>query len=211
MDDDWRLQIDFEEQQHSARLLKRLAAELEHDLSTEYGDRMAVSRAGERVFVYAGSREQSEGSRALIERLAGEHGWSIETDLKRWHPIAEEWEDPDKPVPDGQAAVTAEHEELMATERREAAQRGNPEFEVRIQLQTRHEAVRLDKELRAEGIPTVRRFNFLLLGATDEDSAKTMAEELRSDVPAEAAISVEGTWQMAFAESRPNPFAIFGL
>ena len=208
--DDWRLQVDFEEQRHLAHMVDRLeAADLEHDLSTEYGDRVVVSRDGDTVFLYAGSRERSEQARTLIEQLARKHEWRLTTDLKRWHPVAEEWEDPDKALPTGATATAAEREELMAGERREAAN-GHPEFEVRVKFPSRHEAVRADEKLRDEGIPTVRRFNFLLLGAADEDSAKEIAEQLRTKVAADARISVEGTWELAYGERPHNPFAIFG-
>ena len=211
MNDDWRLQIDLHDEKHLRPLVERLdARELEHDLSDAFHDRVIVSRNDKRVFLYAGSREQAEQARKLILTLAEQHGWTVDADLKRWHPTAEDWEDPDKPLPEGDAAQIAEHEALMAAERKETAETGDPEFEVRVDLPSRHEAIRFAERLRAEGLPAVQRWKFLLVGATDEDSAKLLAERIRGEAPSGSQVNVEGTWKEAYAERPPNPFAVLG-
>ena len=211
MNDDWRLQIDIREETHSRQLLERLdARELQHDLSSAFHDRVIVTRDDSRVFLYAGAREQAERARDLIGTLASKHGWTVDADLRRWHPTAEDWEDPDKPLPDGDAAQRAEHDALIAAERREMEERGQPEFEVRVDLPSRHDAVRLAERLRGEGLPAVHRWKFLLVGATDEDSAKALAERIRSEAPSGSRVNVEGTWKAAYAERPPNPFAVLG-
>jgi hypothetical protein len=211
MNDDWRLQVDFQEEQHVRSLLERLdARELEHDLSDAFHDRVIVSRDGDLVFLYAGTREQAESAGKLVDKLAAEHGWNVDAELTHWHPTAEEWEDPDLPLPDGDAAKAAEHAALIATERRETQERGHPEYEVRIDLPSHHDAVRFEEQLRSEGLPAVQRGRYLLVGATDEDQAKTLAERIEAEAPADSDVRAEGTWQAAYAERPPNPFAIFG-
>jgi hypothetical protein len=211
MNDDWRLQVDLHEPGHAGPLEDLLGArELEHDLSNEFQDRVIVSRDGARVFLYAGSREQAERARELIVKLDEQEQWSADVDFKRWHPIAQEWEDPDEPLPKDDGGGSAEHEAMLAEERRRTEESGHPEFEVRVDLSSRHEAERLAERLRAEGLPTVRRWRYLLVGADDEDSAKALADRLREEAPADAQVSAEGTWQEAYAERPPNPFAVFG-
>jgi hypothetical protein len=211
MNDDWRLQVDFHEEGHAHLLMDHLGAtELEHDLSGAFHDRLIVSRDGDRVFVYGGSREQVEGARELLLSLAQQHGWKLDSDLKRWHPVAEDWEDPDKPLPDAEARKRVEHEALIATERQEAEERGHPEFEVRIDLQSHHEASHLADKLRQEGLLPVHRWRFVLLGAADEDSANALADRIREEASSGSRVSVEGTWKAAYAERPANPFAIFG-
>jgi len=211
VNDDWRLEVKPHEPAHAASLVDHLEArELEHDLSTAFHDRVIVSRNGVHVFLYAGSRDQAEGARDLVLALAKRHGWNLDVDFKRWHPVAEDWEDPDKPLPDGPSAELVEHETLIAAERKETEERGHPEFEVRIDLPTRHDALRFAEQLRNEGLPVVHRWRFVLVGATDEDSAKALAERIRAEAPPGSRVSAEGTWQAAYAERPPNPFAVLG-
>ena len=162
------------------------------------------------MFLYAGTREQAERAQDAIEVEARQHEWRLEVDLRHWHPIAEEWEDPDKPLPSDDAARLAERAELMAREREDTAARGYPEFEVRVDLPSHHEAVRLSDQLRQEGLPTVHRWRYLLVGATDEDSAKALAGRIRAEAPIGSRVNVEGTWAIVNAEQPPNPFAVLG-
>lgn len=211
MSDDWRLQVDLHDAGDARSLVELLdSSELQHDLSAAYHDRVIVSHDDACVFLYAGSRKQTEHARELVLTLAKRHGWSVDPDLKHWHPSAEEWEDSDVPLPATDAARLAEHEALIDTERRETEERGYPEFEVRADLQSRHEAIRFAERLRGEGLPVVHRWRFLLVGATDEDNAKALAERIRGEAPSGTRVSVEGTWKAAYAERPPNPFAVLG-
>lgn len=211
MNEDWRLQVDLHDAKHAQPLVAQLdARELEHDLSNAFHDRVIVSRDGARVFLYAGNREQLDAARDLILGLAEQHGWTVDADLRHWHPDAEDWEDPDKPLPAGHAARIAEHEALIAAERKETEENGYPEFEVRVDLPSRHDAVRFAERLRGEGLPVVHRWRFLLVGVTDEDSGKALAERIRSEAPSDSRVSVEGTWKAAYDERPPNPFAFLG-
>jgi hypothetical protein len=211
MNDEWRLQIDVQGERDAGSLTQRLdAAELEHELSDAFHDRLIVSGDGPRVFVYAGTREQAERARDLIAKLAARHSWELSSELTHWHPEAEEWEDPDLPLPDSDAARVAEHEELIAVERRRLAETGEPEFEVRVDLPSHGEAGRFAEMLRAEGLPAVRRWKYLVVGATDEDSAKALATRLEGEAPAGSKVTVEGSGQVAYAERPANPFAVFG-
>jgi hypothetical protein len=211
VNDDWRLQVDMAADDHAHALTERLAAQqLEHELSAAFHDRVIVSRDGARVFLYAGTRAQAERARDAIEADADQHGWELEVDFRHWHPIAEEWEDPDEPLPTDDAARRAEREALVARERERTAETGQPEFEVRVDLPSRHRAMELAAQLQEEGIPTVHRWRYLLVGATDEDSAKRLADRIRNEAPTGSRVSVEGTWAKAYAEQPPNPFAVLG-
>lgn len=211
MNDDWRLQIDLQEEAQAHALTERLDDHhLQHELSEEFHDRIIVTRDGARVFLYAGTREQAERARDILEAAARQHGWALEVDFRRWHPTAEEWEDPDKPLPESDAAKLAEREALMTREREETAKRGYPEFEVRVDLPSRHDAAELSEQLRKEGLPTVRRWRYLLVGAADEDSAKALADRIQKEATTGSRVKVEGTWAAADGERAPNPFAVLG-
>jgi hypothetical protein len=219
VNDDWRLQIDPHAPARPEHVVERLEAaatgraearELGHDLSVEFRDKVIVSREEARLFLYAGTREQAEAARRLVERLAQEHGWTLDLELRRWHREAEDWEDPDEPLPAGPESRGAEHAALIEAERKHSAATGRPEFEVRADLRSRGEAARLAKRLNAEGLPAVHRWRYLLVGATDEDAAKELAERIRGEAPPDSHVYVEGTWQEALAEQPPNPFAFLG-
>jgi hypothetical protein len=210
MNDEWRLRIDVGEPGQARSLSERLgAAELEHELSRAFGDRLIVSVDGPRLFVYAGTRRQAEQAGELIAGLGRAHEWEAEATLSHWHPEAERWEDPDLPLPDGDAARLAEHAKLIAAERAEAAA-GEPEFEVRLDFASHGDAARFAEVLRAEGLPAVRRWKYLVVGAADEDSARALAARLESEAPGGSEVAVEGSGQVAWAERPPNPFAVFG-
>jgi hypothetical protein len=206
--DDWRVRIDLHDAGAASKLTE-LLEKSEHDLEADFDDRVAVSRDGGEVFCYTGTRALAERVEALVRSLATENGWEIETDLKRWHPVAEEWEDANEPLPTGPAEA-AEHAELIEREREEVAERGYPEFEVRVELPSHRDAVEFVEKLRQEGLPYVQRWKYVLIGATDEDTAAALAQRLRVEAPPGSKVQVEGTWRAVQAESPFNRFAVFG-
>jgi hypothetical protein len=211
VNDDWRLQVDPRDPSHTQALTERLEArELEHDLSDAFHDRLIVTREDARVFLYAGSKEQAESARELLLSLAQQHGWELDLELKHWHPAAEDWEDPDKPLPADDGARVGEHEALIAAERKQVEATGRPEFEVRVDLPSHHDALQLVERLRSEGLLPVHRWKYVLVGATDEDNAKALAERIEAEAPPGSEVKAEGTWQAVYAERPANPFAILG-
>jgi hypothetical protein len=211
MNDDWRLQIDFVEEGFGDALHDRLdAEELEHDLSNAFQDRVIVSNDGTTIFLYAGDREQAEKAQKLVERLTAEDGEEVKVSFTRWHPEAEEWRPADEPLPDDAAAKAEEHGARVAREREESAENGSPEYEVRVDLPSHKEAREFAERLQAEGLPTVHRWKYVLLGAADEDSANRLAERIRGEVPAGSSVAVEGTWSEAYAERPHSPFWFLG-
>jgi len=211
MNDDWRLQIDFVDEGVLDALHDRLdAEELEHGLSEAFRDRVIVSRDKTTIFIYAGTKEQAEKAQTLVERLTREDEEEVTVDFRRWHPIGEEWRPAGEPIADEPGEEHAEHDELMRREMKETEERGYPEFEVRVDLPSRHEARRFAEQLRAEGLPAVHRWRYLLVGAIDEDQAKELAERIQPEAPEGSEVKAEGTWQAAYAERPRSPFSFLG-
>lgn len=211
MNDDWRLEVDFDDSSQIGLLAEQLEArELEHELSSAFHDRVIVSRDEDKVLLYAGDRAQAEAARDLVLGIAQQHDWKLEVDFRHWHPIAEKWEDPDIPLPSGDAAMKAEHEEMIAAERRQTEKSGHPEYEVRVDLPSFREASQFADALRSEDLPVVHRWKFLLIGVPDEDSGKELVERIQEQAPPDSRVNLEGTWAAAYAERPPSPFAIFG-
>lgn len=211
MNDDWRLRIDLHDDGFAHRLSELLESEeLEHDLERSFHDRVVVSVDGPTVFCYTGTRSQAEGVEQVVRQLTDEHGWKLDVELAHWHPTAEQWEDPDLPLPTDQAAAVHEREERVEQEREESAEQGYPEFEVRVQCSNRAHAGELAGRLEHEGIPNLHRWSYILIGATDEDSANALAERLRGEAPAGAQVTVERNQRAIYDNLPRSPFAVLG-
>jgi hypothetical protein len=82
--------------------------------------------------------------------------------------------------------------------------------EVRVECTSRDEASEVSSKLETEGIEHVHRHSYLLVGATDEESAQALAERLKGEIPSDATVTVELN-RRAVYDSRPlNPFWILG-
>ena len=212
MSDDWRLRIELASHDDARQLARRLGdRELEHDLERTYGETVVVSVDGAEVFCYCGTRRQAEAAARLIAEIAGREGLTPEVTLGHWHPLAERWEDPDVPLPadPDDSEATVERAERLADERSESAEQGYPDFEVRIDLPSRHAAGELSQRLDDEGLAHVRRWSTLLIGAADEASAAALADRLRGEVGSVSRVTV-GRNERAIYDALPHPFAVLG-
>jgi hypothetical protein len=212
MSDDWRLQAGLFDDGAARELTERLAAErLGENVETAFGDQLIVSVDGPDVFCYAGDRAQAELAADAIRTIAAERGWDVELRVERWHPTAEEWEDADVPLPTTDAELAAEHARRVAKEREESAERGYAEYEVKIQCSTHRETVELAERLREEGLPLLRRWRYLLIGASDEDAANALADRLRAEAPAGSTVVAEVSQRAAWDDDPSRgSFAVFG-
>jgi hypothetical protein len=222
MNDDWRLQIDFVADGLDDALLDRLdARELENDLSEAFLDRVIVTRNGTTVFLYAGDREQAEKAQRLIEEFARREEEDVDIAFTRWHSVAQNWKPANVPLPADDAARAAEHQERIAAERKEVEEQGYPDYEVAVGLSSNEEAEKLADRYRAEGLPTVQRWDIVLVGVTDVDHAHATAERVRAETPPGTEVAVQGTLrdiETTLGEyddlddlSAANPFSFFGI
>jgi hypothetical protein len=166
--------------------------ELSDEASRTLG-RPAISHDKDDVFLYTDSAESAEAARAALQRALTEAGVPAEVALARWHPVEERWEDASAPLPRDAQQQAAEHERLIAEEDRESAADGAPDWEVRITLPSHHAANEFAERLQGEGIPVLRRWRHLVVGANDEDQAQSLAERLRAEAPEGSELVVEGS------------------
>jgi hypothetical protein len=212
MSEDWRLHVGLVDKGAARALTERLEAEqLGEGLQTAFGDQLIVSGDGADVFCYAGERAQAEMAANKIRAIATEHGWDVQLELRRWHPDAEEWEDADKPLPSTDSERAAEHAQRVAKEREESAERGYAEYEVKVHCSSHRDTVNLAHRLHDEGLPIVRRWKYLLVGASDEDAANALAERLRAEAPTGATVTAEVSQRAAWDDDPSRgSFAMFG-
>jgi hypothetical protein len=211
MNDDWRLHIDLHDDGVAHRLGESLQAEeLEHDLERSFADKVVVSVDGNDVFCYTGTRVQAEAAQRLIEKLIADQHWDAEVELTHWHPTAERWEPADEPEPTDPQHVAQERAERVADERAESAEKGYPEYEVRVECGSRHDARHLVERLETENIPAMHRWSVVLIGANDSETAEQLAERLRGELPG-LEIVVELNSRDVYADMRSaNPFRVLG-
>jgi hypothetical protein len=191
MTDDWRIRIELPEEGHATVLLSRLGLDLgskARELARELeGRRLAVSRDGSEVFVYASSRREVEQAHAVVEAELVDEGLdSSMSRIERWLHDEERWSDEK-----GSASV---EEETLA--------KGYAPWEVRVECASHEEAQELADRLEGEGFGVVRRFRYLIAGTASEHEARELAGRLHGDVEPGG----ELVWEVA----PQNPFAIFG-
>src|SRR5881398_2592741 len=190
-EDDWRIRIEVEEEEHAAGLLERLAGELgseARELAEELKERrLAVSRDDDTLFVYADTRTEAEQAYKVIEAELAESGIQARTSrVEHWLDEEDRWDD----EPPGE---TWEEEEL---------ERGFAPWEVRVECPSRQEARDLADRLEAEGYKPERRFHYLIVGTATREDADALAARLHGEV--------EPGGELVYETSPANPFAIFG-
>lgn len=211
MADDWRLTVDFDDEGDGTQLVEWLAARrFESDELERLGGRVAVSRDGPRVFLYANTAELARDADGVVRALLSSEGRQATMALERWHPVEQDWKDAGLPLPETEEELRAERDRQQAREAAESLESGEAEWEVRVSLPSREATSELAERLEGEGIPVTRRSTFLLVGAVNQDEATALAERLRAEASGGATVEVEPGGAMVWEVSPRNPFAVFG-
>jgi hypothetical protein len=191
-DDDWRVTVTLQDEAHVGRLLESVREhEVEDAVRRRLGHRVAVSAEGPSIFLYAGTENAAREADRVVRELTEQRGLAADFALDRWHPVEEGWENADATMPQTAEQRAAEHQRLEEDETRESLASGYAQWEVRIELPSRHAAVKLAERLRAEGRSVVRRWTLLVLGANDSDDASALALQIKKEAPADATVQVQ--------------------
>ncbi len=188
--DDWRIRIELPDEEGARGLLERLglarrdAEELADELREH---RLAVSRDGDTVFVYAASGVQAEQASRIVEQELQEAGWEpTRLVTERWLDEEERWDD-EAPQPDTE-------EEMLA--------RGYAPWEVRVECKSLGEANDLADRLRAEGYGVSHTFTYVIAGTETREQAVELSRRIHGQV--------EPGGELVYEVRPQNPFAIFG-
>ena len=199
-DNDWRVTITLPDQEHAGHAIGSLREhrredareqEVEGDIQQRLGRMVAVGAGDSQIFLYAATEDTARQAEQVARELLAQRGLDATFALHRWHPIAEEWEDPSAVVPATGEQRHAEQQQLDEEETAESLSTGVAQYQVRIELPAHREAVALAERLTAEGLPVIRRWKFLVIGANNEDDANDLAIRLRQEVPADATVRAE--------------------
>jgi hypothetical protein len=187
--DDWRIRIEVEDVHE--RLLERLGVELDdeaRELADELkGRRLAVSRDGDEIFVYASSRVEAERAQKVVESELRTLDVEAKTSkTEHWLEDEERWDDEPK-------SETWEEEEL---------DHGYAPWEVRVTAPSHQEAKALVEKLESEGYRPLRRFQYVIVGTASKEDADRLAARIHGEV--------EGGGELVYEVEPANPFAIFG-
>ncbi len=191
MNDDWRIRIELAEE-HAEGLLDRLGLDLgseaRHLADELQGRRLVVSRDGETLFVYAGSRTEAERAHDVIEAQLREDGAEARVGrIEHWLADEDRWDDEPPQEFDAEQEVRDE---------------GLSPWEVRVEASSPQEAQALGDTLEAEGHGVVRRHTYVLVGAATEEEARELAKQLHGQA--------EASGELVYETLPQNPFVIFG-
>jgi hypothetical protein len=164
---------------------------VEEDVRRRLGRSIAVGAGDSQIFLYAGTEVAAREAEQVSREVLAQQGIEAQFALHRWHPIEEEWEDPEVALPRTEAERQAEHQRLDEAETAESVASGVSQWEARVQFPSHREAVALANRLRSEGRTVVRRWRFLAVGATSEDDARELAEQIRREAPPDATVRAE--------------------
>ena len=189
---DWRVTISLTNPAHVDRAKRSFSEhEVEEDVRRRLGRSIAVGAGDSQIFLYAGTEVAAREAERVAREVLAQQGIEADFALHRWHPIEEEWEDPEVALPRTEAELQAEHQRIDEAETAESVASGVSQWEARVQFPSHHEAVALANKLRGEGRAVVRRWRFLVVGATNEDDARELADQIRREAPPDATVTAE--------------------
>jgi hypothetical protein len=202
-DEDWRVTVTFQNEDHVQQAVQSVREhDVEQDVRSRLGDRVAVSADGPSVFLYAAAEDAAREADRVVHEVLAKRGLTAEFALDRWHPIEQEWADISVPLPENEQQRQAEHERRIEDETHDSLATGEAEWEVRVEMPSRHEAVALAGRLQAEGRSVLRRWRYLVVGANNEDQAAGFAKVIEQEVPAKASVHTSASPFMHFGLSR---------
>jgi hypothetical protein len=202
--DEWRVEIDLDDEAHGFGIGERLRAHsLDDEARKRLGGRVVVTRDGPRVFLYAGKEGEAREAEAVARELVANDDLSADISVTRWHPVAEEWQDATARLPATEADEREEAREREAHEQAEAMEEDSYDWLVKAELPSRDAAAELEDELRAQGLPVHRRWRYVTVDVLTEERANELGARLREEAP-EAEV-----WIEANPDDIPSPTFVF--
>jgi len=189
--DDWRVTLSVSYAQAGPAQQSLSLRQAAEDIRRQVGRDIAVGTGEAQIFLYAGTETAARDAERIARDVLAGHGMAAESAVHRWHPIEEQWETPDVPMPQTKAERQAEHQRLVDAEAAESLATGVAQWDVRAELGRSEQAVALARKLESEGRTVVRRWKFLIVGASDEDEARELAGQIRQEAPPDATVMVE--------------------
>ena len=192
--DEWRVEVDLDDEEHRYKLDERIRAlDLDDEARRKLGGSVTITRNGPRVFAYTTSEQAALEAERVIRQLVEADELTATVAVTRWHPIEEEWRDFADPLPQTEAERAAARARHEGAEAREAAEEGEYDYEVHADPPQYGDAVDLEGRLKEQGLPVKRRWKHLSVGALTEERAQEIVTRVRSEAPEGTEIAIGAT------------------
>jgi hypothetical protein len=192
--DEWRVEIDLEDDEQHLTLGERIRSlDLDDEARRRLGGSVTVTRDGPRMFMYATSESAAREAERVARELITSEGLAVEPRVTRWHPDEEAWRDASEPLPQTEAEREAERARHEAAEARQAATEGVYDYEVHVDPPHHGDAVELERRLKEEGLEVRRRWKHLRVEALTEERANELAERIRAEAPEGTEVTIGAT------------------
>jgi hypothetical protein len=97
--DEFRLEIDLHDALHGHPLSERLRSlDLDDDVQERLGDRVIVTRDGEKMYVYTETADAAQEAERVVKEVLVEDELAADVRRRRWNPSERFWQDADEPV-----------------------------------------------------------------------------------------------------------------
>ena len=163
-DDEWRVEVELDDEAHGFPLGERLRA---HDLDDEarerLGGRVIVTRDGSRLYLYAPSADAAREAERVVRELLAADRLTADVAVTRWDEAEDAWV-----APSGEVVESAREDDGLA------------DWFVRVEPEDAESVEPLAERLRAEGMPVERRGRYLLIGSDDEQEVEAIAGRVRA-------------------------------
>jgi hypothetical protein len=194
--DDWRVEIELDDDEHGYSLAERLRAlDLDDDVRRRLGSRAIVTRDGSKLFVYTRTGTEAGEAARVVHELLNSDRLTADVRTTRWHPVEEAWEDATVALPSTEAEEDLERDRQERRERSEVAAGGDYDWHVYVHTHDRGAAEALEQRLRDEGLNVERRWSYVTIAALTDDQANEIASRIRGELPG-AEIEIKPTLEL---------------
>jgi hypothetical protein len=193
--DEWRVEVTLDEDEQGHSLGERLRVlDIDDEARKRLGGAVIVTRDGAHLFLYAWHEESAREAERAVRELMEHDGLAGQVELRRWHPVAEQWRPAEEPLPENEAELVAERAQRERTGEQEG-QAGDYPWEVVIDLPHVTDTLKEADRLAREGHPVKRRFKYLLVGAPSEEAAIELGKSFEGNVPEGSHVGVRANPQ----------------
>lgn len=114
-DDEYRIEIDLHDALHG--LGERLRAlDVDDDVAERLGDRVIVTRDGEKMFVYTQTVGALDEAERIVREVLAADELEAEIRRRRWNASAAFWQDAEEPLAEGDPPAPPDYEREVQRE-----------------------------------------------------------------------------------------------